>query len=403
MKNDKVLLFHTADGPESISIYTNQERAVVDFASHPQAVYVDLSLNDASVQFGPFQLPHIYNALQKAFPSALPKALRTYTPTFDDEPRDQPAQATGTYRFGRPVPVKPVCPEHDGAAISSAKETLAGIILSNEVQGAVRVLWQALNWAQYYRDQYRNDAQEARNAAKESAAERDRHIERLKYLPLDNKAVEDIAALNKELAKLRIDLAKVHGELTQTRESRDKFKGQAFDADKISDGLREHRDKLQQQLDHECMLNLRLNNDLIDAHEQRDEYHRMRDECAERIKVLECRQAPSTPIEVMDRAYRGQAIKPVDIADEKLRVIPSVVIEAFNEEIAKAYVGNAAHVRQDDVVANLEGRGWQRSDIFANHWLDVEQIYQVAGWKVEYDKPAYNDIGGHATFVFSKP
>ncbi len=32
-----------------------------------------------------------------------------------------------------------------------------------------------------------------------------------------------------------------------------------------------------------------------------------------------------------------------------------------------------------------------RESIIANHWLDVETHYQAAGWKVAYDKPAYNE------------
>ena len=42
-----------------------------------------------------------------------------------------------------------------------------------------------------------------------------------------------------------------------------------------------------------------------------------------------------------------------------------------------------------------------RQTVFDNGWLDVEEAHRAAGWRVEYDKPAYNE-SYDAFFVFSK-
>lgn len=42
-----------------------------------------------------------------------------------------------------------------------------------------------------------------------------------------------------------------------------------------------------------------------------------------------------------------------------------------------------------------------RGDVFAQHWLDIEDVYRAEGWIVDYDKPAYNQ-SYRAYFVFKK-
>jgi hypothetical protein len=82
-------------------------------------------------------------------------------------------------------------------------------------------------------------------------------------------------------------------------------------------------------------------------------------------------------------------IKPKDIARQKSKNIPSAVIEAFNELIAKDFDGESARVLQAEAVKQIVGKGIKKGDIFANGWLDVEEIFEKKGWVVEYDKPAY--------------
>ncbi len=42
-----------------------------------------------------------------------------------------------------------------------------------------------------------------------------------------------------------------------------------------------------------------------------------------------------------------------------------------------------------------------RAVVFAKGWLEVEDIYRKAGWKVKYDKPAYSE-NYPATFKFER-
>lgn len=94
-------------------------------------------------------------------------------------------------------------------------------------------------------------------------------------------------------------------------------------------------------------------------------------------------------------------IKPDDVVKAKKEGIPDAVFEAFNELIVQKFNGRSATVKQDDVVALLVAKGLNRNDIFEKHWLDVEDVYRADGWKVEYNKPAYNE-DYPATFTFKR-
>ena len=96
-------------------------------------------------------------------------------------------------------------------------------------------------------------------------------------------------------------------------------------------------------------------------------------------------------------------ITPQDVAQNKLNVIPEYVIQAFNDTITAAWDGNTAIVKQVDVVAAIMAteQVTDRQTIFNKHWLDVEPLYREAGWRVVYDRPAYNETG-EATFTFSR-
>lgn len=83
------------------------------------------------------------------------------------------------------------------------------------------------------------------------------------------------------------------------------------------------------------------------------------------------------------------------------RQVPTAVIDAFNERIAQTFDGTQAIVKQKDVVDLLTQRGFDRAAIFHNRWLDVEGIYESAGWRVTYDKPGYCE-DYDATFIFER-
>ena len=94
-------------------------------------------------------------------------------------------------------------------------------------------------------------------------------------------------------------------------------------------------------------------------------------------------------------------ISPNEITKIREGLIPNVVFETFNKLIAKNFSGSQATVYQEAVMTLLVEHGLSRSDIFDNHWLDVEDSYRKTGWAVEYDKPGYNE-NYKAYFIFKK-
>lgn len=108
------------------------------------------------------------------------------------------------------------------------------------------------------------------------------------------------------------------------------------------------------------------------------------------------------------------SVKPISPSEAKAAkpsVIPREVLEAFNECITQRLAGNKAYVNQEEVLALIivklrQNRHTDRLDsevrslIFANGWLDIEDIYRAQGWRVQYEKPGYNETG-EAFFTFS--
>jgi hypothetical protein len=62
---DTVLL-DVGDGPESILIYTSTYEAMRDHGNDIPGLYLEVSLNGCSVNLGPFQVPSIRQAVEKA-------------------------------------------------------------------------------------------------------------------------------------------------------------------------------------------------------------------------------------------------------------------------------------------------------------------------------------------------
>jgi hypothetical protein len=86
--------------------------------------------------------------------------------------------------------------------------------------------------------------------------------------------------------------------------------------------------------------------------------------------------------------------------------IPEFVIDIFNKLIAAKFSNGVAVVKQDDLVEEIikpraHKMTHSRDDVFKNGWLNIETLYESYGWKVEYDKPAYNETYP-ATFKFTE-
>ncbi len=98
-------------------------------------------------------------------------------------------------------------------------------------------------------------------------------------------------------------------------------------------------------------------------------------------------------------------ITPAEVIDEKEKIIPSFVLEVFNGCIAKNWNGYNSKFKLNDVFVLVEKAmkvSQFTGDKFEPQWLDIEPIYEKAGWKVTYDKPGYNE-NYDATFEFKKP
>lgn len=100
-----------------------------------------------------------------------------------------------------------------------------------------------------------------------------------------------------------------------------------------------------------------------------------------------------------------EPIKPKDVVKAKQETLPDEVIEAFNELIAENWKGEYAKFKLAVVAERIRKKlGWgdeKAGQISKNGWLDVEDVYRKAGWKVVYDGPAYNETY-QATFEFSQ-
>lgn len=99
--------------------------------------------------------------------------------------------------------------------------------------------------------------------------------------------------------------------------------------------------------------------------------------------------------------FEAEPIAPNEVLGLKEIQIPSVVFQIFNEMIVENIgSGKRAVLYQDEIVNRLTDQGLNKSDIYKKNWLDVEPIYREKGWKVEYDKPGYNETY-RAHFIFS--
>ena len=84
-------------------------------------------------------------------------------------------------------------------------------------------------------------------------------------------------------------------------------------------------------------------------------------------------------------------ITPKEVVSLKKSLIPDAVIESFNELIAESFSNGHSEFLTKKVVARMVSKGLKEKDIYANGWLDIEDIFEKAGWKVDYDNPGYNE------------
>ncbi len=92
-----------------------------------------------------------------------------------------------------------------------------------------------------------------------------------------------------------------------------------------------------------------------------------------------------------------QPIKPSEVKSIK----PNEVLQAFNELIQEHWEGERACVKQDYAADLISKKlNISKEKVFEKKYLDVEEIYRDAGWKVTYNKPGYNENWYPAYFIF---
>lgn len=97
-------------------------------------------------------------------------------------------------------------------------------------------------------------------------------------------------------------------------------------------------------------------------------------------------------------------ISPKEAAVAKLNNIPIEVIEAVNQLLCEKYSNTRIIITQKDVIERFKKIIIERGQMIPNFeyaWLDFEPLYRQAGWKVRYDRPAW-DEEYDAFFEFSK-
>lgn len=83
-------------------------------------------------------------------------------------------------------------------------------------------------------------------------------------------------------------------------------------------------------------------------------------------------------------------IKPSEIAQAKVAVIPEAVIQVVNDILARRFTNGRASIKQKEIVNELVCNHNMTTDmIYSNGYLNFEEIYREQGWDVVYDKPAY--------------
>ena len=95
-------------------------------------------------------------------------------------------------------------------------------------------------------------------------------------------------------------------------------------------------------------------------------------------------------------------VQPISPENVKEALLPDEVIEVFNELIQEHWNGHNARILQSKAADIISKRmKLSQYDIYERRYLDIEQVYRDAGWKVKYDKPGYNETY-EATFTFSR-
>lgn len=85
--------------------------------------------------------------------------------------------------------------------------------------------------------------------------------------------------------------------------------------------------------------------------------------------------------------------------------LPDFVIDAVNAQIKKNYKFGPFRMLQKDLIKEImnlapEELNLKRQQIFDEGYLEIESVYNKAGWVVTYDGPGYNE-SYEPVFIFA--
>jgi hypothetical protein len=99
---------------------------------------------------------------------------------------------------------------------------------------------------------------------------------------------------------------------------------------------------------------------------------------------------------------KTKPIRPTDVTTKKTEALPDAVIEAFNQLIVANWDGTKAKVRAKEAAELIASKlDISPALVYERKYLDVEDVFRKAGWKVKYDQP-YWDESYEPYFTFTK-
>lgn len=99
----------------------------------------------------------------------------------------------------------------------------------------------------------------------------------------------------------------------------------------------------------------------------------------------------------------AKPLTPKEAIELKRQNTPRAVFDAFNQLLSQGKSGNSKIVFSDkQVVALMEQKGLSPQEIYNRGWLNIEDLYEEAGWNVTRSGSDSDDAITHYTFTPKK-
>jgi hypothetical protein len=102
---------------------------------------------------------------------------------------------------------------------------------------------------------------------------------------------------------------------------------------------------------------------------------------------------------------KGVPLTPVQAKTAQAESIPDFVVDAFNELIVKG-MNSEKYIRSSvsqTEVTDLICKSLKENEKVKLHWLNIETLYERAGWIVKYEKDENGNNRSFFTFTAKTP